>query len=128
VLVPPDDVAADHAALFFVSGVVGAVQGEVAQGGEPGLDAVEPGAVGRRAGESDVVRRGPVADAAVPLRGQVRGGVVEHERDADPGRLETARMTAEFQELGPVLPRLGVAVGFFLAQVAGGEQVPDPGG
>jgi hypothetical protein len=38
VLVPPDDVAADHAALLFVAGVVCAVKGEVAQGGELGLD------------------------------------------------------------------------------------------
>jgi hypothetical protein len=38
VLVPSDDVAADHAALFLVAGVVGAVQREVPQGGELGLD------------------------------------------------------------------------------------------
>lgn len=38
VLVPPDDVAADHAAVFLVAGVVGAVQSEVPQGGELGLD------------------------------------------------------------------------------------------
>ncbi|MBP2363558.1 hypothetical protein JOF59_006050 [Streptomyces clavifer] len=34
VVVSPDDVTADHAALLFVTGVVGAVEGEVAQGGE----------------------------------------------------------------------------------------------
>ncbi len=33
VLVAPDDVAADHAPLLFVAGVVGAVESEVAQGG-----------------------------------------------------------------------------------------------
>lgn len=66
-LVPPDDVAADHA------GVVGAVQGEVAQGGELGLDAVQPGAAGRCVGELDVVGCGPVSDPGVLLRGQVRG-------------------------------------------------------
>ncbi|GAA3810665.1 hypothetical protein GCM10022403_050610 [Streptomyces coacervatus] len=37
VVVPPDDVAADHAALGLVAGMVGAVEGEVAQGGELGL-------------------------------------------------------------------------------------------
>jgi hypothetical protein len=31
VVVPPDDVPADHAGLFLVAGVVGAVQREVAQ-------------------------------------------------------------------------------------------------
>jgi hypothetical protein len=38
VLVPPDDVAADHAALLGVGLVVGAVECEVAQGGELGFD------------------------------------------------------------------------------------------
>ncbi|MEV4574771.1 hypothetical protein AB0K16_16085 [Nonomuraea jabiensis] len=125
-LVPPQDVTADHAAPLFAGGVVGAVQGEVAQGGELGLDAVETGSVGRRVGEFDVVRRGPAAAAAVLLRGQVRGEVVEHERDADLRRVETAQIAAEFQELGPVLPRLDVAVEFAFAQVVGGEQVSDP--
>jgi hypothetical protein len=34
VVVAPDDVPADHAALFFVAGVVGAVEREVPQRGE----------------------------------------------------------------------------------------------
>jgi hypothetical protein len=38
VVVAPDDVAADHFALFFVAAVVGAVEGEVPQGGELGFD------------------------------------------------------------------------------------------
>jgi len=38
--VAPDDVPADHAALLLVAGVVGAVEGEVAQGCELGLDPV----------------------------------------------------------------------------------------
>ena len=33
--VPPGDVAADHAVLFAVGGVVGAVEGELPQRGEP---------------------------------------------------------------------------------------------
>jgi hypothetical protein len=44
VLVPPDDVSADHTALGRVGRVgrvVGAVEGEVAEGGEPGLDPVQ---------------------------------------------------------------------------------------
>jgi hypothetical protein len=40
VVVAPDDVAADHAALFLVSLVVGAVEREVAQCCERGFDAV----------------------------------------------------------------------------------------
>jgi hypothetical protein len=39
-VVAPDDVPADHAGLFLVAGVVGAVKREVSQGGELGLDAV----------------------------------------------------------------------------------------
>jgi len=40
VVVAPDDVAADRGGLLFVGGVVGAVEGEVPQGRELGLDAV----------------------------------------------------------------------------------------
>jgi hypothetical protein len=42
VVVSPGDVSADHAALLLVAGVVGTVEGEVAQGCERGFDAVEP--------------------------------------------------------------------------------------
>jgi hypothetical protein len=37
-VVPPDDVPADHAGLFFVAGVVGAVEREVPQCRELSLD------------------------------------------------------------------------------------------
>jgi hypothetical protein len=40
VVVVPDDVPADHAGLFFVAGVVGAVEREVPQGRELRLYAV----------------------------------------------------------------------------------------
>jgi hypothetical protein len=39
-VVAPDDVPADHAGLLGVAGVVGAVEGEVAQRGELRFDAV----------------------------------------------------------------------------------------
>jgi hypothetical protein len=42
VAVPPGDVAADHAGLLVVAGMVGAVQGEVAQRLELSLDPVQP--------------------------------------------------------------------------------------
>ena len=42
VAVAPGDVAADHPALLFVAVVVGAIEGEVAQRRELGLDPVEP--------------------------------------------------------------------------------------
>lgn len=42
VVVSPDDELADHAALILGAGVVGAVEREVAQGGELGFDPVEP--------------------------------------------------------------------------------------
>jgi hypothetical protein len=38
VVVAPDDVPADHAGLFLVAGVVGAVECEVPQGCELGFD------------------------------------------------------------------------------------------
>jgi hypothetical protein len=37
VVVPPDDVAADHAGLFGVAGVIGTVEREVPQRGELGF-------------------------------------------------------------------------------------------
>jgi hypothetical protein len=40
VVVAPDDVTADHAGLLFMAGVVSAVEREVPQGGELGLDPV----------------------------------------------------------------------------------------
>ncbi|GAA2270905.1 hypothetical protein GCM10010430_65930 [Kitasatospora cystarginea] len=124
--VSPDDVAADHAALLLVVGVVGAVEGEVAQCGELGLDAVEPGAVRGGVGDLDVVRRSPGTDPLALLRGEVRGEVVADDRDTDFGRVEGAQVSAELQELGAPLDGLDVAVELVLGQVQGGEQVPDP--
>ena len=40
VVIAPDDVPADHAGLLLMGGVVGAVQGEIAQRGELCLHAV----------------------------------------------------------------------------------------
>ena len=40
VVVAPDDVPADHARLFLMAGVVGAIEREVPQGRELGLDRV----------------------------------------------------------------------------------------
>src|SRR5215467_7729236 len=71
VVVAPDDVAADHAGLLLVGGVVGAVEGEVAQRRELCLDAVPPGGVRRRVGDLGVVRRRPLPDALVFAGGQV---------------------------------------------------------
>ena len=42
--------------------MVGAVEGEVAQRGELGLDPVQPGRVRRGVGDLDVVRRRPASD------------------------------------------------------------------
>ena len=55
----PADVGADGGVLFGVAAVVGAVEGEVAQGGELGLDPVQPGGVGWGEHELDVVGRAP---------------------------------------------------------------------
>jgi hypothetical protein len=71
VSVPPGDVAADHAALFLVGVVVGAVEGEVARGGELGFYSVEPGAVGGGVGDFDVVRASPCPDPLIALGGEV---------------------------------------------------------
>src|SRR6266568_5126212 len=67
----PVDVAADHAGLLLVAGVVGAVEGEVPQRGELGLDAVQPGRIRRGVGDLDVIRGCPLSDALVFTGGQV---------------------------------------------------------
>ncbi len=65
-----------------MAGVVGAVEGEVAQRLELGLDPVEPGRVGRGVGELNVVGLGPDGD---PLVGLGRGeGAEVVEDDGDP--------------------------------------------
>lgn len=54
-----------------MAAVVGAVEDEVAQGGELGLDPVRPRSVARQEDQLDVVRRGPRADDRVLVRGEV---------------------------------------------------------
>lgn len=61
VAVAPGDVAADQPGLGGMVGVVGAGEGEVAQGTELGLDAVQPRGVMGRVGELDVVLLCPLA-------------------------------------------------------------------
>jgi len=112
-----------------MAGVVGAVQGEVPQRGELRFgDAVEPGRIGRRVGDLDVVRGSPGADPGVCGGGQVRAEVVADYRDADRWRVQRAQVAAELQEPGLGLARLDVPVELVLAQFVGGEQVPDAGG
>jgi hypothetical protein len=50
-VVAPDGVAADHAGLLLVVGVVGTVEGEVPQRGGRGLNAVPPGRIRRGVGD-----------------------------------------------------------------------------
>src|SRR5215469_10993587 len=71
VVVTPDDVAADHAGLFLVGGVVGAVEREVPQRGELCLDPVPPGRVRWRVGDLGVAGRRPLPDALVLAGRQV---------------------------------------------------------
>jgi hypothetical protein len=59
-----------------MGGMVGAVEREVAQGGELGLDAVQPGRVRGRVCDLDVAVLRPVAGAAVAGGGQVRAEVM----------------------------------------------------
>ena len=54
--------------------------------------------------------------------------VVADDREADVGRVEGAQVAAELQEPGAGLARLDVPIQFVLAQLVGGEQVPDPAG
>ena len=126
--VPPGDVAADHAVLFAVGGVVGAVQGELAQRGELTLNAVHPRAVRGRAGDLGVAGGGPGADALVFPGGQVRAVVIADDRDPHLRRVQAAQVPAELEELPAPLALLDVPVHLVGAQVQGGEQVPHPAG
>src|SRR5262249_50081728 len=127
-VVAPDDVPADHAGLFLVAGVVGGVQREGPPRGGLRLDAGLPGRIGRGVGGLDVVGLRPGPDPGVFARGQVRAEVVADDRDPDRWRIQSAQVAAELQEPGPGLARLDVPVQLVLAQLVGGEQVPDPGG
>ena len=57
----------------------------------------------------------------------MRAEVVADDRDPDRCGVQRAQVAAEFQEPGPGLARLDVPVQLVLAQLIGGEQVPDPG-
>jgi hypothetical protein len=106
VAVTPGEAAADHAGLLAVGGVVGAVEGEVAQRGELGLDPVQPARIGRGVGKLYVVGCGPDADPGVVVGAQVRAEGVQHDPDAHPWRVEGAQ---EDQELPPTLARPDMA-------------------
>lgn len=54
----------------------------------------------RRVRELDVVRRGPLTNSLVLLRGQVRAEVVEHDRDPHVGWVQRPQVTTKGQELG----------------------------
>ena len=51
--------------------------------------------------------------------------VVADDRDPDSGWVKGAQVAAELQEAGPGLARLDVPEQLVLAQLVGGEQVPD---
>ena len=126
VVVAPDDVPADHAGLFLVAGVIGAVKREVAQCRELCFYAVQPRRIRRRIGDLGVVRRRPGPDPVVFGCAQVRAEVVADDRDPDRCRIQGAQVAAELQEPGPGLARLDMPVQLVLAQLIGGEQMPDP--
>src|SRR5258708_24039289 len=92
VAVPPGDVAADHAVLFAVGGVVGATEGELAQRGELAFEAVHPRGVRGRAGDPGVAGRGPLPGALVFPGGKVRAEVVADDRDPYLRRAQAAHV------------------------------------
>jgi hypothetical protein len=76
-LVVPAEVAGDRGLLGGVAGVVAAVEGEVADRGELGLDPVQPGRVGRGVDEVDVVVSTPVGDLGLGVGAVVVADQVE---------------------------------------------------
>jgi hypothetical protein len=106
--------------------VVGAVEGEVAQGGELGLNAVEPGAVGRGVGDLHVVGRGPVADPGIAWGWSCVGRVVDYKRNTYFGRVQVAQVAGELQERRARLGLPEVTIKLVFVRVQGGDQMPDP--
>ena len=125
VAVAPDDVAADHRVLLFVRAVVGAIEGEVAQGLELRFDPIQPAGVGRDVGQLHVVGLGPVAHPGVDLGREVRAEVIQNDGDADVGWVKGAQVAAELQEPGAVLGDFDVAIHLVRVQVVGRQEVPD---
>jgi len=82
------------------------VEGEVAQGGELSLDAVEPGGVRRGVGNLDVVGLGPVRDAAAALGAQARGEVAW-------------RMVMDYAETRSLARHLGTAAFLVVSYLTG---------
>lgn len=122
--VAPCQVTLDGRLLFFVASIVGVVQGELAQGGEVTLDAIEPRGPGGRPIEPNVVPPGV---------GQNRGlamipHVVQHDVQRARLGVAPANPLQEGQERPPVFS-LGEAADEPVAlQVIDAEKVPDPAG
>jgi hypothetical protein len=68
--VVPAHVGGDRVALLGVSAVIGAVEREVAQGGEFGFDPVQPGSVHREEHQLHVMGGGPAGDLGMLVRGE----------------------------------------------------------
>jgi hypothetical protein len=117
--VVPADVSGDGGVLFVVTAMVGAVEREVTQGRELGLDPVQPGAVGRQEDQLDVVVDRPGADVCVFVRGEV----VQHHIQLLPGPTG-AQPLEEVEELPPALARADAVVQLAGGQIEGGEHVP----
>ncbi|WP_028182565.1 hypothetical protein [Salinispora arenicola] len=70
-LVAPADVGAEGGVLLGAGAVIGAVEGDVADGGELGLGPVQPGRIREQEHQVDAVGGTPVADLGVLVRGEV---------------------------------------------------------
>ena len=106
-----------------VLGVVGAVEGEVAQRGELALDPVQPGGVARGEHQLDVMGRAPVADLVFLVWREV----VAHDIQP-PGREPDPQLPQEGEELPPALAvaDLGGAVGAHRVEPIAIERVASP--
>ncbi|WP_155247739.1 hypothetical protein [Salinispora arenicola] len=70
-LVAPADIGAEGGVLLGAGAVIGAVEGDIADGGELGLDPVQPGRIREQEHQVDAVGGTPVADLGVLVRGEV---------------------------------------------------------
>ncbi len=118
-LVAPSDVVADRRVLLVVAAVIGAVQREVAQGGELALDSVQPGRVGRQEHQLYSIGGTPFPHLTTLMdRVVIQDQVQRLAGPASSQRLE------ERQELGPAFAVADPVVQLAAAQVQGAEHMP----
>lgn len=122
--VSPSQVLLDGRLLLLVALIISIVQGELAHGGEVGLDAIEPGRAGRRPVELDVVGRGVSEHFGFVMK----AGVVQHDVQRASVAIAATHPLQEAEERLPVFLFGEPAVQRVAVQVVHAEHVSHAAG